>query len=101
LPDDQGAASIATEFLKQAGLWFPDVEVKEVVVGGTTGPNPAHLLVNFARSVGGMPLTGPGKKFGVRVGDQGEVVSMFVYYPELVPDKAVRVISAAAALDIL
>ena len=99
LPNDDKAVEISTGFLQRTGLWSSDMEPKEVVVGGTAGGKPSHLLVRFARKVDGIPLSGPGNKLGVRIGDDGEVIQAMIHHPEFVPYQQDQCISPAMAFD--
>jgi hypothetical protein len=86
LPSNEEAGEIATQFLAEAGLLPAGVHVSEVVVGGTySGPEGsyvAHLLVRFSYEIGGFPVTGIGAKFGLRIGDKGEVVDLYRVWRE-------------------
>lgn len=89
LPSDEEAKEIATRFLAEAGLLPPGVYASEVVVGGSYGGIEGewvgHLLVRFDYEINGFPVTGLGAKFGVRIGDKGEVVNMFLVWREVEP----------------
>jgi hypothetical protein len=86
LPTDEEAGKIATQFLAEAGLLPAGVHVSEVVEGGTySGPEGsyvAHLLVRFSYEIDGFSVTGTGAKFGVRIGDKGEVVDLYRVWRE-------------------
>lgn len=84
LTTDEEAMRIATEFLREKGLLSPGREaVKVVCGGGTSGYGCSHLLVTFTpREIDGVPFTGPGDKFNVRVGDKGKVVDMIVGFQQ-------------------
>jgi len=83
LPDDETAKEIAVDYLNERGLLSPDVQAGEVVAGGTYKEDiAAHLLVRFDYSIGGLPVTGTGKKFGVRIGDGGESIQVMMYHVE-------------------
>lgn len=101
LPSDDEAKEIAIDFLTQGGL-FPDgAQFVEVIPGGTCGgvhgEYVTHLLVCFARDIDGTPITGLGAKFGVRIGDKGEVVALYRVWREVEPYKAVSVKAPADA----
>jgi hypothetical protein len=112
LPSEEEARQIAIDFLAQSGLLPPDATVDgsyeaEVVTGGTyaiekeaseegveeggeIGPEVveeyvAHLLVRFHRQIDGFPVTGSGNKFGVRIGDEGEVITIIKVWREVTP----------------
>ena len=91
LPTDEEAGEIATQFLAEAGLLPAGVHVSEVVEGGACGGPEgsyvAHLLVRFSYEIGGFPVTGVGDKFGVRIADKGEVVSVYIVWREVEPYK--------------
>jgi hypothetical protein len=58
--------------------------------GGETGPEVveeyvAHLLVRFHRQIDGFSVTGPGNQLGVRIGDEGEVVTILKVWREVTP----------------
>jgi hypothetical protein len=99
LPAGEEASAIASAFLKESGLWFPDIAVKEVVIGGTFNGQPQHLLVRFSRTIDGLPMTGQGNKFGVRVGNQSKVISFIIYHPEAGAYREVQSIEPALAYD--
>jgi hypothetical protein len=92
LPSDEEAGKIATQFLAEAGLLPASVQVSEVVPGGSCGSPEfgdyvAHLLVRFSYEIDGFPVTGTGVKFGVRIGDKGEVVDLYRVWRETEPYK--------------
>jgi hypothetical protein len=95
LPSDEEVAEIATQFLAQSGLLPADAHISEVLPGGSySGPEGeyvTHLLVRFAREIGGVPTCGPGAKFAVRVGDQGEVVALLRVLREVEAYKEVSI----------
>jgi len=101
LPSYDEAINIATDYLKEAGLWFSDIVAEEVVVGAYFDGVPCHLLVRFSRYVDGIPVTGPGNKFGVRIGDQGEGVEILMWHPELELSTDVETVSPDSALSII
>jgi len=112
LPSEEEAGQIAIDFLAQSGLLPPDSTVGgscevEVVTGGTyaieeeapqegveeggeTEPEVveeyvAHLLVRFHRQIDGFPVTGAGNQLGVRIGDEGEVITILKVWREVTP----------------
>jgi len=112
LPSEEEARQIAIDFLDQSGLLPADSAIgddleAEVLVGGTYGTREkvpdevmdeageikpegdeeyvTHLLVRFHRQINGFPVNGVGSKFGVRIGDKGEVVAMLKVWRELTP----------------
>lgn len=112
LPSEEEAGQIAIDFLAQSGLLPPDSTVGggyeiEVVTGGTyaieeevpeegveeggeTEPEVVeeyvtHLLVRFHRQIDGFPVTGPGNQLGVRIGDEGEVITVLKVWREVTP----------------
>jgi len=95
LPSDGEAAEIATRFLAEAGLLPPSAQVSEVVPGGSyggpEGTYVTHVLVRVGREIDGFPATGPGAKFGVRIGDKGEVVALFRVCREVEPYRDVSI----------
>ena len=99
LPSNDEAESIAIEYLKEVGLWYLDITVEEVVVGGSTNGIPSHLLVRFTRTIDGIPVTGPGNKFSVRIGDQGEVIRVLVWHPELEPCDSISIIKPSTVFE--
>jgi len=112
LPSKEEARQIAIDFLAQSGLLLADATVgdgweAEVVTGGTyaveeeapqegveeggeTEPEVveeyvAHLLVRLHRQIDGFPVTGPGDQLGVRIGDEGEVITVLKVWREVTP----------------
>jgi hypothetical protein len=112
LPSEDEAKQIAIDFLAQSGLLPADATVGdgcevEVVTGGTYGveeeapqegveeggetePEVAeeyvtHLLVRFQRQIDEYPVTGPGNQLGVRIGDEGEVITILKVWREVTP----------------
>jgi hypothetical protein len=112
LPSEEEARQIAIDFLAQSGLLPADATESdgcevEVVTGGTyaveeeapqegveeggeTEPEVveeyvAHLLVRFHRQVDGFPVTGPGNQLVVRIGDEGEVITILKVWREVTP----------------
>jgi len=66
---------------------MPEEGVEE---GGETGPEVVeeyvtHLLVRFHRQIDGFPVTGPGNQLGVRIGDEGEVITILKVWREVTP----------------
>jgi len=82
LPSSAEAEKIATDFLSGAGLLPSDAYVMDVMAGGSytgeEGDYVTHLLVRFGHLINGLPTTGPGAKFAVRVAHEGEVVDVDV-----------------------
>ena len=112
LPSNEEAKRIATAFLADAGLLPSDALIQEPVPGARmAGPKEsstgemvaeefiAHLLVRFDRDIGGLPVTGPGAKFGVRIGDGGEVGRVLKVWREMEPYNEVPVKSPEQALQ--
>lgn len=101
LPGDDEAKRIATDFLSKRGLLPTGLEAMEVICGGSSGYGCAHLLVRFTpHGIDGVPVTGPGAKFGVRIGDKGEIISaMVAFRREIEPYKAAAIISPAEAYE--
>lgn len=113
LPSEEEARQIAIDFLAESGLLPADATVgdgceAEVVTGGTyaveeeapqeegveeggeIGPEVVeeyvtHLLVRFHRQIDGFPVIGSGNKFGVRIGDEGEVITILKVWREVTP----------------
>jgi hypothetical protein len=75
LPSNDEALKIATDFLVERGLLPQGDVASSVDVGGRTNGVPSHLLVNFTHVI---QLTGPGARHGVRIGDKGEVIEVFI-----------------------
>jgi hypothetical protein len=126
LPSEQEARQIAIDFLAQSGLLPPDATVGdgcevEVVTGGTYAVEQeapqegmedggdiepevveeyvTHLLVRFHRQIDGFPVTGAGSKFGVRIGDEGEVITILKVWREVTPYNEVVVKSPEQAFQ--
>ncbi len=77
LPSFEEAGSMATDYLAERGWLAGGVELSEVVVGGTTGNGTsAHLLVRFEYPIDGYRFAA--NKYGLRIGEGGEVVSVFI-----------------------
>jgi hypothetical protein len=75
LPPDAEALKIATDFLTERGL-LPQGDVAyRVDIGDSFGEIPTNLLVSFKHAV---QITGPGARHGVRIGDGGKVVEVFI-----------------------
>ena len=99
LPDSDVAIKSSIEFLKSLGLWNDGLVAEEVEVGGTSQGSTSHLLVRFTRYVNGTPLTGPGDKFAIRIGDRGKVVHFLIRYPELEENKKVNILEPSVAFE--
>jgi hypothetical protein len=100
LPSEEEAKEIGTQFLAQAGLLPPGTHVSEVLEGGRCGGDGqpsylAHLLVRFTWEIDGVPVTST--KFGLRIGDGGEVVHLVMVYREAEPYKEVSIRSPQEA----
>ena len=54
-PPDNEIRTIAEGFFKKIGLWFSDIEFKEIKVGGTVNTKPSHLLVQYRQYIDDMP----------------------------------------------
>ena len=95
LPSDEEAGEIAIQFLAEAGLLPDGAQVREVKPGGSyggpEGEYVTHLLVSVTHEIDGVPLAGPGAKFGVRIGDGGEVVSVYRVWRETEPYKEISI----------
>jgi len=75
LPQDAEALKIATDFLVERDL-LPKGDVAcRVDVGASFGEIPTCLLVSFQHAV---QITGPGSRHGLRIGDGGKVVEVFI-----------------------
>jgi hypothetical protein len=114
LPSEEEARQIAIDFLAQSGLLPPDAAAGggcevEVLAGGTYGVEQeqeapqegveeggeigpevveeyvTHLLVRFHRQIDGFPVTGPANQLGVRIGDEGEVITVLKAWREVTP----------------
>jgi hypothetical protein len=99
LPDDVSATEIAIEFLKSHGLWHEDLTPEDTAVGGTYNGETSHLIVRFTRNINGMPLTGPGNKFGIRIGDKGKIIRILLWYPEVVVGSNAKTIDLNTAFS--
>jgi hypothetical protein len=102
LPSEEEAKEIATQFLAQAGLLPPGAHVSEVLEGGRCGGDGqpgyvAHLLVRFTWEIDSVPATST--KFGLRIGDGGEVVRLVMVYREVEPYKEVSIRSPQKAYE--
>jgi hypothetical protein len=75
LPSDPEALKIATDFLAERDLLPAGDIAYKVEVGDSFGNIPTALLVSFDHSV---DIIGPGARHGVRIGDKGEVVQVFI-----------------------
>jgi hypothetical protein len=95
LPSYEEAGKIAMQFLAEAGLLPDGAQVREVKPGGSyggpEGEHVAHLLVSLTHEIDGVPLAGPGAKFGVRIGDGGEVVDFYRVWRETEPYKEISI----------
>jgi hypothetical protein len=75
LPSGDESIKIAMKFLTEKGL-LPEGRIADrAEVGGTKNGYPAHLLVSFTSDI---HATGPGARMGVRVGNDGEIVEVFI-----------------------
>jgi len=126
LPSEEEARQIAIDFLAQSGLLPADATAGhgcevEVVSGGTygveqeapqegveekgeTGPEVVeeyvtHLLVRFHRQIDGFPATGPGNQLGVRIGDEGEVITVLKVWREVTPYNEVVIKTSEQAYE--
>jgi hypothetical protein len=75
LPSDAEALKIATDFLVQRDLLPKGDVAYRVEVGDSSGDLKIALLVSFQHEV---EITGPGARHGVRIGDGGKVVEVFI-----------------------
>jgi hypothetical protein len=85
LPSFEEAAAIATTFLDERGWLPPGLKIDEVKIGGTSGGIPDHLLVTFDYRIDGFKVTGPGKKYGVRIAHKGEIAYLQINPVECSP----------------
>lgn len=101
LPNDDQAKEIAVKFLKDHQLLTSDVHVQDEVVIGGAGEDgePAHLLVRFTYSIGGLPVTGLGDKFSVRIGDNGEIVQAMIHHVEYAPLNQTQIKTPSQAFE--
>jgi hypothetical protein len=74
LPSEEEALKIATDYLVERDL-MPKGDVAYKVEVGERHIVPLHLLVSFRHA---FQLIGPGAVHGVRIGDGGEVVEVFI-----------------------
>ena len=99
LPSYEEATMIATNFLKESGLWYDGVLLNNVTVGGTINTVPSHLLVNYSQYINGIPLTGNGSEFSVRIGDEGKIAGAAIWKPNLKLYGKVQCIKASDACN--
>ena len=100
LPSDEESKQIACDYLTAIGLLPDDVKASDVVEGGGSGNIVKHLLVRFEREIGGIPVTGPGSKFDVRIGKNGEIVMFLLAHQEIkAPKENATIISSVKAYD--
>lgn len=89
LPSYEEAEKIAVDFLSQRGLLPPDVRFNKVGVGNSMGDIRGEfataLLVSFRRYIDGIPVTGVGAKYGVRIVENGEVAEVFRSHRKVEP----------------
>jgi hypothetical protein len=75
LPSNEEAKNIAMDFLAKRGL-LPEGDVASTVdESASSSYGTAHLLVHFTHAI---DILGPGTKRGVRIGNEGEVIAVFV-----------------------
>ena len=76
LPSDEEAMNIAMNILSEKSI-LPkgDLPSKITAATGTGCGECCHLLVSFNHVI---PIAGPGAKHGVRIGDGGEVIEVFI-----------------------
>lgn len=75
LPPDTEALKIATDFLVERELLPKGDAAYRVDVGARFGDIPTLLLVSFQHAI---EITGPGSRHGLRIGDGGKVVEVFI-----------------------
>jgi hypothetical protein len=75
LPSDAEALKIATDFLVERDLLPKGDVAYRVDVGARFGEIPTLLLVIFKHEI---EINGPGARHGVRIGDGGKVVEVFI-----------------------
>jgi hypothetical protein len=75
LPPDAEALKIATDFLVERDLLPKGDVAYRVDVGASFGEIPTCLLVSFQHAI---EIAGPGARHGLRIGDRGEVVQVFI-----------------------
>jgi len=100
-PPDNEIRTIAEGFFKKIGLWFSDIEFKEIKVGGTVNTKPSHLLVQYRQYIDDMPLVGNGASFSVRISDMGNILKATIIHPELKEYDKVECINSIEACDSL
>jgi hypothetical protein len=117
LPSPDEAKVLAYDFLDKLDLLPPDYQnfgvikdrivvaagggydIEEGAVGNIMQKDPSYWLVKFPFNVDGNPVTGPGAKTEVSIGDEGEPVSMVWAWKEVTPAYTENIKSEQSAFD--
>lgn len=109
LPEKGEAIDIAADYLTKKGLLPEDAHVKMVVpdqlsrkdksTGEIIEKIDTNLQVIFGRELIGVPVTGPGSKLKVYIGDGGEVIGVHKVWRKLGASGATEIKSSKSAFD--
>jgi hypothetical protein len=117
LPSPDEAKVLAYDFLEELDLLPPDYrnfndiqnqivvaagggyDIEEGAVGNIMQKDPSYWLVKFPFNVDGNPVTGPGAKTEVSIGDEGEPVSLIWAWKEVTPAYTEKIKSEQSAFD--
>jgi hypothetical protein len=98
LPSEKEAVGIAVQFLEERDLLpSENKQYAKAGTGGTIQGKPGHILVSFRYTIGEHPVEGPGFRFLVRVGNNGEPGEVFIYCPEVERRKSVLLLPVEKA----
>jgi len=117
LPSLDEAKTLAYDFLEELDLLPPDYRnysdiqdkivvvagggynIDEGIAGNYIQKDPSYWLVKFPFNVDGSPVTGPGAKTEVSIGDEGEPVSLVWAWKEVMPVYTEKIKSEQSAFD--
>lgn len=109
LPEKCDAIDIATDYLTEKGLLPEDAHIKMVVSDQLSRKNTStgkivenidtNLQVIFRRELNGVPVTGPGSKLKVYIGDGGEVIGLHKVWRKLEASGTTEIKSSKSAFE--
>jgi hypothetical protein len=111
LPDDDEAKTIASVFLKSRGISLADTEPHSVMSAITWRHSPdskskperrkVSLQINYAYTLDGLRVFGPGAKAQVTVGGKGRVMECYQFWRRPQRDGEHDVLSGDAVVELL